>query len=245
MLSSIAALKDMRLQRPSILTIFSVLLPGAALIAEILAAFPLPRTDPGFDLQDSVLGLLPDAALGAITVAVAIGLAYPVGLVSREFGYWLLRRRPIRSSPRQIVHALEDFYGAEVVGEVLREHPALAARVNAHRPSTERDADHHYVLSYAKQWLEVFARDLSVGGLETEINMLIAIPMPALLAPVAVLRLLGPTVTAGLVSIGAVVLAISALEAAKRRRYFELERALRHFFYAQLWAGTTPLAQPK
>lgn len=238
--SVVSGLKDVRLQRSSILTLFSVLLPGLALVVEVSALLP-PIGDGLKSIGDErLLGIVPDAGATAALGVLAVGLAYPAGLVSRQIAFKALELVKVRTAGAVMLE-FKDAYGPERIDRVLAAHPMVKHYLDRHSSPTRikgkriRD-DNRFALSYLKNWVEIFAPALSIGGLETEINILLAIPLPSALAAIVIATKEPLFEWATIVAVlAAVAVCVGSFLAAVSRRYYEIGGAIQHFVLAHEW----------
>jgi hypothetical protein len=82
---------------------------------------------------------------------------------------------------------LEQTFGEEHVRSSLRRHPALEMALGKDQSKEGR----WQVLAYTKLWLRYQRPVLATDNFEYEINFFVAIALPTLLAPVAVVRVSG------------------------------------------------------
>lgn len=248
MVSVVSGLKDVRLQRPSILTIFSVLLPGVALVVELSALVPPVANGMRAILDEGLLGIIPETGLTVSVVTLAIGLAYPIGMVSRQIAFKALELVPVRTAGA-VMAEFRRAYGSGRIDDVLAVHPMVEHYLNersspAKKKGRQVNDDNRFALSYLKHWIEVFAPAMSIGRLETEINILLSIPLPSLLGGILIATKAPfewATVCAVLVALG---LLAGSFVAAVTRRYYELSGAIHHFLMAHEWGlrgGIVPM----
>jgi hypothetical protein len=223
----------------------SALAPGMVVLAEgflLVVCVTTERDTEGLrSLVDDLSGLQ-----GAALVLVAVlgfSAAYVIGWVSRELGFWLVgglewfrrrmgRRRPSAPSEPSLSTRLRAIAGEDAVDACIAHHPVLlildeeADDVVTRRERVRRTwgafvpYQEDEAFSYSKSWLRRFAPEMSVDGIEADINILTAALVPLLLLVANIVAWSSEPSIAALVSVPPTVAVVTMLvrNVARKRR---------------------------
>jgi hypothetical protein len=214
----------------------SVLIPGTLLLIELwLLVFSPEDVDAAGGFLQLASDQIRDARDWILGAALLVGVlaAYTIGLLARMAAWTVFDRfRKGRfQSGASVRKRFETEHGAPPVARALKGHDALETAL----AGTQHDA----FFQYAKLWLRQNRPLLAVEYHETEINFLVAIQVPLLLAAFAVWR------HSGIAAFGA-ALVIVALVAwtlgrkAMSRSHDETFDVMRNFLFAQWFAERAP-----
>jgi hypothetical protein len=212
--------------------LLSAVVPGTLVLIELWLWF----TAEGGDRQGGYLKVASNQITGvsdwilAIALLVGVLAAYPLGLLVRRAA-WLpfdpfLGRTRFPSGPK-VRERFETEYGAAPVQRILDEHEALRHALEG----TARDPFFHY----AKLWLRQNQPQLAVEHHEAEINFLVAIQVPLVLASFVVWRHAGFEAFAVTLVVAAVFVWFLR-RTARMRSLDETFDVMRNFLLAQWYA---------
>jgi hypothetical protein len=172
----------------------------------------------------------------AVFIIITISLSVYLGYLTRDLGFavsnWCIRRYiPPTRTLDEVLTVLGDVYGSENVSKVTSRYPVFLLRDKRAVPRSLPRTPESYVRDFCKTWLSLTAPQLSTEGMETEINLVIGLVVPALL-----FSFLTGTAISGLIGLLLALIVFFASAFLLYRvnwvRDLETELAIRNFLFA-------------
>jgi hypothetical protein len=237
------------------LLILGVMLPGFIISCEIgvfLAAQDSGVTNRMVVWAEKVF----QSPIVSITLAVLLLLAvsYLLGYLSREFTFalstaWLRRGWPPTRRAGPILGQLRTVYGAAPIDTVINRHTVFDL-VNHENDTAVRALPRptdFYIREYCKLWLRMKTPALTTEHMEVEINLVMGLVFPVILAVVPCVLLLPNLIGLTLTVVTVVIVILVDLRffyTINSVRCQETEEALLNFLFAH-WTGLAEAAPGK
>jgi hypothetical protein len=226
--------------------ILGVMVPGFIIVCE-LAVF-MAAGDDGADRLIAWADAIFQSPYVSVPLLVFLlfAVSYLLGYLSREFAFalstaWLRRGWPPNRRASIILGQLRTIHGPERVDTVIANHPVfdLARRENDSAVRALPRPSDFYIREYCKLWLRMKAPSLSTEHMEVEINLVMGLVLPILLAVIPCVLLLpdfaGPIV-AGCAVVFVLLIDFRFFYNINSVRCQETEEAILNFLFAH-WTG--------